>query len=250
MMRAWQVECLKLRRKHTLLIALVMLLVELFWLSFALFWNGDTFATQGFQTMFYQLPLLNSLFFPVMIGVMVSRICDIEHKGSHFKSLFTMQKKTALLSAKGALCVLFSALLVAVQIGFVVLLGQLAAFEDALLWTDMLSFFLSQTATGSLLVVLFLVLALSFKNQFIPFIVGIVVGFLGFLSAFFPPVIMRLIPSAYFMYLSTVGMDWQVDTRVVTYYVEPFKWGSFGGICAVTALLFALSLLFFNRKEV
>ncbi len=250
MITSLKAEVLKLRRKHILLISLGMILVELFWLSFAMFFNDSDFARNGYQTMLYQLPVLNSLFFPVIIGVMVSRFCDMEHKGSNYKSLFVIQRKAHIFSAKYIISIVFLMLFVFIEVLFVALLGKFSSFHDTFSVVDYTSFFFSQTVTSILVSTIFLVLSLCIKNQFIPFIVGIITGFLGFLSAFFPPIITKIIPSSYYMLLSTVSMNWDIETRIVDYYYVPFKWEYFIAISALSIFSYLVSVTYFKRKEV
>ena len=95
-----------------------------------------------------------------------------------------------------------------------------------------------------------LILALHFTNQFIPFITGIILGFLGFMAAFFPDAIMRIIPSSYYMLLSTIAMDWDVETRIVSYYYRDFATSYLIILIILIICVFDFSKHCFKRKEV
>ncbi len=250
MLKALKAETIKLKRKYIFVSVFVMINLELFWLAFAMFFNDSTYVQNGYTTFLYQLPMLNALFFPVAIGVVASRICDMEHKGSTMKLLFTMQKKSNLLVVKFLIVTVYIILLVLYQILFIAVLGQFTGFKDAFLAFEFVLYFISQSVTSVFILLAFLVLALKLQNQFVPFIVGIVTGFLGFLSSFFPPVIMRLVPSSYFMFLGTVGMDWDVETRIVSYYYRGFQWQYLIMLLVLTGFMFIVSTNYFERKEV
>ena len=95
-----------------------------------------------------------------------------------------------------------------------------------------------------------LILSINFRNQFIPFITGIILGFLGFMAGFFPPVIMRVIPSSYYMLLSTIAMDWDVETRIVSYHYINFSISYFIILMILILCVFVFSNQYFKRKEV
>ncbi len=250
MLKALKAEMLKLKRKYIFLSVFAMINLELFWLSFAMFFNDNAYVQNGYATFLYQLPMLNALFYPVIIGVVASRICDIEHKASAMKLLFTMQKKSNLLVVKFFIIAIYIFALVLYQVAFIVMLGQFAGFKDEFLYFNFILYFISQSATSLFILIAFLVLALKLQNQFIPFIVGMITGFLGFLSSFFPPVIMRLVPSSYFMFLGTVGMNWDIETRIVSYYYTAFPWQYLIMLLVLTVFMFVASTNYFERKEV
>ena len=95
-----------------------------------------------------------------------------------------------------------------------------------------------------------MVLALRFKNQFVPLAAGLILGFLGLMSMFFPPAVMRLSPAAYYGLLSNVRMVWDPDTRVVTYFRQPFSWSDLSLLLAATAVLYGWGRRDFGNREV
>ena len=79
---------------------------------------------------------------------------------------------------------------------------------------------------------------------------GAVYGFLGLMSMFFPPAVMRLSPAAYYGLLSNVRMVWDRDTRVVTYFRQPFSWSDLGLVAAAMAALYLWGRRDFVNREV
>ena len=243
-------ELLKLKRKRILLIAFGMVLVQLLWITTAMNYNDSTYIENGYKAFLYQLPLINALFFPTIIGVLTSRICDLEHKGNCLKSIFTMQKKKDLLNVKFLILSGYIIVIVLFQVMFVYFLSIAQGFSDPFQILDFALYFVSQTTTSIFIMSILLMLALHFNNQFIPFITGIILGFLGFMAAFFPDAIMRIIPSSYYMLLSTIAMGWDVETRIVSYYYRDFATSYLIILIILIICVFGFSKHHFKRKEV
>ena len=129
MIKSLKSELLKLKRKHMLFIGLGMVLVQLLWLTIAMSYNDSAYIENGYKTFLYQLPLINALFFPTIIGVLTSRICDLEHKGYCLKSLFTMQKKTDLFNIKFLILSAYLIIIVLFQVLFVYLLSIIQGLQ-------------------------------------------------------------------------------------------------------------------------
>ena len=250
MIKSLESELLKLKRKHMLFIGLGMVLVQLLWLTIAMNYNDSTYIENGYKTFLYQLPLINALFFPTIIGVLTSRICDLEHKGNCLKSIFTMQKKTNLFNIKFLILSAYIIIIVLFQVMFVYFLSIAQGFSDPFQILDFTLYFVSQATTSVFVMSILLILALHFTNQFIPFITGIILGFLGFMAAFFPDAIMRIIPSSYYMLLSTIAMDWDVETRIVSYYYRDFATSYLIILIILIICVFGFSKHCFKRKEV
>ena len=90
-------------------------------------------------------------------------------------------------------------------------------------------------------------LSLLAANQFVPMVTGVVLSFFGLFSMYFPEAIMRMVPSAYFGLLSTVGVSMQ--DGVATYVSRPWAWGYAVVLVVATALLSVLAARAFSRKE-
>ena len=67
------------------------------------------------------------------------------------------------------------------------------------------------------------------------------------MSMFFPPAVMRLSPAAYYGLLSNVRMVWDPDTRVVTYFRQPFSWSDLSLLLAATAVLYGWEMCIRDR---
>ncbi len=54
----------------------------------------------GWMANLYELPLINSIFMPLLSIIVSSRLCDIEHKGSMLKQLAVTKKRGQIYDAK------------------------------------------------------------------------------------------------------------------------------------------------------
>ena len=250
MLLSLKCEFLKLKRKHTLFILLAGVFVQMIWCMGAMFSGSTDYTGSGYQICLYQFPILNALCFPVLIAVLVSNICDMEHKGNTHKQLFVMQEKGMFWNVKWIISLVYIFVMLLFQITSIYFIGKVLGFSDTFIIKEYALYFLSSIATSLFISTLILTFATLFKNQFIPFFMGITAGFLGFMSAFFPAWLMRIIPSSYYMLLSTSGMNWDSTTRISTYYYRGFPILDFGVLLAILVICFYLSKAMFMRKGV
>lgn len=249
-MSALGIEFYKARHKHYGLIAAAMAGIPALWLVWAMR-NMDAYdLAQGYRECLYQFPILNSIVLPVMIAVLVSRMCDIEHKGGALKVLFTMQPSGTLFNAKFICTGVYLAVAIGIQIVVILLMGHLKGFGDTLPIMPFVLYFISQLLCSLFLALLIQILALRYVNQFIPLAGGLITGFLGLMAMFFPAWVMRLVPSAYYGLLSTVNMDWNQAERIVTYYQVPFPIADSAVLVAALGILYWLGRKNFSKREV
>lgn len=243
-------ELYKGKRRKTLLIAVAMTAVQCLWLIWAMRNMREGDLSQGYASCLYQFPLLNAIVLPVAISVLVLRVCDIEHKGNTLKQMLTMQPAGRLFDAKFLCAALYIVLAMTLQITAIFVLGRAYGFGDALTPKTIALYLVGQTLCSLFLVLFIQVLALLYTNPFIPLAAGLTVGFLGLMAMFFPPWVMRFVPSAYYGLLSTVGLNWDAQTRVSVYYSTPFSAGDALLLVAAFAVLYGFGRLKFVTKEV
>lgn len=249
-MTSLRLEFKKIKRKHFPLIVLGTIGLQCLWLLWS-FRNATPAAlAQGYTSCFYQLPIINAIILPLFISVLVSRLCDLEHKGHGLKALLPIQKAGRLFDAKFicTACYLFMALVL--QTAIIYVLGMVIGFTDQPLIIDFTIYFISQFLVSLFVTALIQIVALKFVNQFIPLIVGLISGFLGLTSMFFPGWLMRFVPSAYYGLLSNIQMDWNRSTRVVTYFHGNYSVPDFILIIGMLAIVYLSGRYFFTRREV
>ncbi|MEL7567239.1 MAG: ABC transporter permease [Dehalobacterium sp.] len=249
-MNALRLEFYKARRKHYWLIVAAMTGTQAMWLIWAMRSMDTRDLAQGYLNCLYQFPILNSIVLPVMIAVLVSRMCDIEHKGGALKMLFTMQPPSTLFTAKFLCAGIHLAGAVGFQTAVILLMGHAMGFSSAPPAADFVMYFASQLLCSLFLELFLQILALRYINQFIPLVAGLITGFLGLMAMFFPAWVMRLVPSAYYGLLSTVHMDWDRATGIVTYYQITFPIADCALLTAALAILYWFGHKNFAKKEV
>ena len=168
-MRLWlSVEWKKARRRRLWLPVAALVAMQGLWLAWAVRGMDMQEAAQGYLGCLYQLPMMNAIVMPVAAAVLVSRLCDMEHRGDTFKQLFTMQPARGLFDAKLALGGAWLLAAVAGQLAAIRLVGAWKGFSDALTMGDVLCYL-----GGQFLVSLFLALllqALSLRYKFSSFL--------------------------------------------------------------------------------
>lgn len=93
-------------------------------------------------------------------------------------------------------------------------------------------------------------LSLLSENQLFPLGIGIAGSFLGLFSMFFPAPVARFVLWGYYAVFSTVGMDWNKDTRIIHYYEISFPVRKFILFLAFGIFIFLLCRTVFTKKEV
>ena len=179
-MRLWlSVEWRKARRRRLWLPVAALVAMQGLWLAWAVRGMDAAEAAQGYLGCLYQLPMMNAIVMPVAAAVLVSRLCDMEHRGDAFKQLFTMQPAHGLFDAKLVLGGAWLLAAVVGQLAAIRLVGSWKGFTDALTTGDVLCYLGGQFLVSLFLALLLQVLALRFKNQFIPLAAGLILAFWG-----------------------------------------------------------------------
>ena len=97
-MKLLKCEYLKTRKRYVWLTALIITVFCLIWTLHGNY--NDFILDNGWMMFLYQLPIINTLFLPILAMVIASRLADIEHKGVMLKQLCPIAKKGRLFDAK------------------------------------------------------------------------------------------------------------------------------------------------------
>ncbi|MCR5720933.1 MAG: ABC transporter permease [Lachnospiraceae bacterium] len=205
------IEYKKHKRRRNLLLIAGVVLAQLFFL-FANF-GKKSGMEEGWKLMFYNMPIMNSLFFPVVCAALASRLMDFEHKGDMLKCLYTFSTPKRLFFTKylyGALSVFF--LIVLQCAGMYVMMGLLnfpRNFEIIyMLHYGLVTFLICMTLFS-----LQLILAFFVRNQAVGISVGLIGSFMGLFSAFLPEsLFQKIFPWGSFTSSSFITMNWDRET--------------------------------------
>lgn len=244
-------EYKKTRRRWLFPAALLLVAAKLFW---ALRGHYDAFALKnGWMMLLYQLPMINTIFLPLLAMLVSSRLSDLEHKGAMFKQLAAVCDKGKLYDAKllyglglTGLCMMID---LAVTIGF----GYASGFAGGAP-VGLYLIYVVFTAVPTLTVYCFqYMLAMCFQNQAVTFLTGIIGTFAGLFSMFLPSVwLRRLLPFGHYGALQFVGLfGWTKVERYAnaTLEIMTVDWGFCLVSAAVAAALYVLGRYLFVKKE-
>lgn len=253
MIKLLKCEFMKTRRRYIFLTAIVITAAGLLW---GLYGKYNGFAKEnGWMMSLYQLPLINSIFMPVMSIIISSRLADTEHKGMMFKHLAAISDKGRIFDAKfiyGMSIVLICCLLNWI---ITIIFGYYIGFSgDVPIKLYLL--YLLFTITPTISVHIFQhTLAMLFKNQAVTFFSGIIGTFIGLFSMFLPqlPMMRKLFIWGYYGVLQFVGLfGWTKETKYDTAYFEVMgiDWTFFAVLILISIAMYILGRYLFSRKEV
>lgn len=251
-MNTFSTEWFKAKRRKLYLAPAALLVIQLFWLFWALRDPDPEVIAQGYLLILYNAPLINGIMMPTIMAVLASRLADVEHKGQTFKLLNTLQRPSSLYWAKAGCGAAYILGFCLIQITMLLLMGRVLGYTDSPdLWAYGLYF--AQTLVISLEIFLLqLDLSLGVRNQAFSLGVGLCGSMAGLFLMFMPqwPLLRLLTPWGHFGATMFVGNMWSAETPVISLYYMPVDWvGCF--MALVGLVLFAVvGRTILARKEV
>ncbi len=243
------VEKLKTRRRGLWLIPAAVLAFLVVWTMWAYRDLSADDLQQGYSALLFQLPMLNTIFLPLMIAVISSRVCDMEIKGNTLKLLCTMQHHSTLYNCKLLYSVKYLLWFCLGETCLVLGAGRFLHFTEILPWPILMLSFVNTLSAGMAVLILQQTLSLWSDNQLFPLIIGLAGSFLGLFSLYFPDRISQFVLWNYFAAFTPIRMDWDRATRVETYYQIPFPTMKFVLFLIFTIALYLFGKRLFHRKE-
>lgn len=214
MIKLLGLEYFKIRRKKIWLMMTLFLLVEILWgfmvTSRFIAKNPDDAV---WESVIFSLSSLNGLFMPILSAIVVSRICDMEHKGATWKMLVVTNVDRTKLYAAKYLCA-NSLLLygIVTQTVLMIAFGIINDFPGALPFNLLIRFIWGTLLTTLAITALQQWISLAFKNQAFALCLGMVGGFLGMTAGLFPAVVRQLLIWSYYLELSPVTLQFDQST--------------------------------------
>jgi hypothetical protein len=212
------IEVSKHKRRYNLLlfVAVVLLIMAFIYGNY----QNKAGMEEGWLVLFYNMPIMNSLFLPVVLAAFASRLADIEHKGSMLKCLYTFTSPQKIFAAKviyGFIAILLLLILQCLALPF---MAKILAFPFVVPARYMLFYALSTYLSCCMLFYLQLLFAYFYKNQAVTISIGLVGCFLALFSAYLPTTIFqKLLPWSTFMNSIFIGMDWNRTTRATKWFL-------------------------------
>lgn len=252
-------ELLKIRHRHLFLTALAVTAVACVWAFYGDYStekdSGAFMIANGWAMFLYQLPLVNSIFFPLLSTVTASRICDPEHKGNNLKLLCTLTGKGWLYDAKLLFGLAVTLLCVTLFWIATLCVGCLAGFAGTPPLIPYLLYLLFTLVPTASVYCFQHALSMCFRNQAVPFFVGILGQFVGLFSLFLPqfPLLRKGLIWGHYGALQFMGFfGWTRETRYRYAYVEHmgYDWGAFVLCSVFLIVLYLAGRTIFCKKEV
>lgn len=248
-MKFLKCEFFKTRRRYILLTALFITAMELCFVLCG-HYSEDALA-KGWMIFLYQLPLFNAIFMPLLAIIVASRLCDIEHKGVMLKHLCSISPKEKLYDAKlfyglGIIIISLAIQSIVIYIG-----GKYLGFGGKYPLKLYLLLFLFTIVPSIAIYIFQHNVSLLFKNQVIPFFIGVIGEFIGVFSMFLPLSWLRKsLLWGYFGVLQFVGADWNKETRIANYYLMDIDWVFFVVLIIVIIAMYFIGKKLFCEREV
>lgn len=251
MIRGLRTELFKVRRRFLWLLPIGVTVMEFIWIITNDYLRKPEVAAEGYANLLFQLPLMNTIFLPLVLAAMASRICDAENKGNTYKLLCTMQKKGLIFDCKlllGALYIAFLTLLEALNI---LLLGRLIPVTQTLPVKNYVIFLGVLFVVSLVIYLMQQILSLALDNQLVPLFVGLIGSLVGVFAAFFPiGSVANFLPWGYYMVGTTYATWYNYETRESFLYEIPFPWLWMAGYALAGLLLYFIGKHLFLKKEV
>lgn len=206
MMKLLGLEAYKLRRKRILLMLLLFMGAELAWmfLSMSIYMarHGDS---APWDNLLVLAASLNGLFLPILCAVVVSRLCDMEHKGNTWSLLAAASVKSSSLYLAKFICANLLLLVYTVLQAAALAVFGIVSRLDGPPPVALLTALAGGTALTQLAVTAAqLWLSTRLPNQSFALCLGMLGGFAGMTAGFFPAAIRRILPWAYYTELSPI----------------------------------------------
>lgn len=249
-MKVIALEFFKLRRRHLLLMTMLFLSAEVSWafisVSKSFSRNPDS---AGWEGIIMTLSAMNGLFLPILSAIVVSRICDMEHKGDTWRLLLALSVKRHSLYAAKYVCA--SALLltaVLLQTLAIVGIGFANGLEPPIPYALMLQFFGGTMLTNLVILALQQWVSLAVKNQAIALCLGMIGGFFGMTADLFPAFVRRLLIWSNYKELSPVTFHYANDT--MQFVTRNIGWHLPVTLLLIGATIYIAGSIHLSRKEI
>ncbi|EST55547.1 ABC transporter permease [Brevibacillus panacihumi W25] len=252
MIHAIRLEFYKLRRRFLYGMTVLFVSVELSWafmaasMSFAR--NPDRVGWEPIIAMFASL---NGLFLPILSAIVVSRICDMEHKGNTWKLLLTCSMKRERLYAAKYISACAIMLCVCVMQGLAIAaFGTVQGITQSVPGFLLVRFMLGTMVTSMAILALQQWLSIVVKNQAFALCLGMLGGFAGLVGDLFPAAVRKLLVWSYYSGLSPIAQNYTGNE--LQFYVRYLSASlpEIGGLMVVAMVIFLAGRFFTSRQEV
>lgn len=235
-MQCISAERIKGRRRYDLLLCAGVGLIVLLWGNSSSPNTADDLAN-GYLSLLYTLPLMNTILMPIAMAVIASRAWDLDAQYGNLTLLFTLQSRESLFAAKVLKLMVQNMVICAMEGLGVLLIGRLKGYTGALPYVHLVFLLLATFTVNGMLLFLQLLVSMRTSTQVAALGTGAVFSLVGVFSAYMPPVLVYTMPWAYYVPMGTVHMDWDAQTRIASFDLIAINWGLLALTAALAVLL-------------
>lgn len=244
------IEKRKNKGRKNVLILLAFVLFEILYFTYGEQRSMNTHP-QGWLSVLYYAPLLNSIFLPTIIAILASRHMDIEHRAESFKLLYTFTKPEKIFFTKicyGSL-MLFGACLL--QVTALLGVGKYLLFPSDMPIPYYIWYFATTFIVSEILYLLQSILSFFFANQAVSICTGLAGSLGGVFLLYLPEgIIQRIIPWGLYGCTLAIRMDWNRTTRAVHFYQAPLPFKDLLVCFLWLFVLLCLALIMSRRVDI
>ncbi|USG68509.1 ABC transporter permease [Brevibacillus ruminantium] len=230
----------------------LFLSVELIWAFMA---ASMSFARNpdrvGWEPVIAMFTSLNGLFLPILSAIVVSRICDMEHKGNTWKLLLTCSMKREVLYAAKYICACAIVLCVCAMQGLAIAaFGTVQGIAQSVPCFLLVRFMLGTIVTSMVILALQQWLSMVMKNQAFALCLGMLGGFAGLVGDLFPATVRKLLIWSYYSGLSPIAQNYTGNE--LQFYVRNLSDSlpEVGGLMVVAIVIYLAGRFSISRQEV
>lgn len=230
-------EFKKSKRKSTLLLILVVILINLCYLFIGTKKSDIAGIPQPWEAILFYIPLINSLFLSVLMAVLASRSMDLEHKGGTWNLLQTMQSKSSIFLGKILYGLFWLIAFGVLEMAATIVLAKCMGFPELPPIRGVMLTISSEIIGGMVIYQLQLILSLCFSGQFAALSINLCGTLAGFFLMYVDDRI--LTPWSLMGALRVLNMDYQQGDAYSTY-----TWNTVPFFYWLIAVLYLVGTLF------
>lgn len=250
MIKTLGLEYFKIRRKKIWIMIILFLIVEILWafmsISRSIASNPDHAV---WESVIFTISSMNGLFMPIISAIVVSQICDMEHKGATWKMLVATNVDRGHLYAAKYICA-NSLLLYGIlaQTVLMILFGLIKGFPGIPPIGLLIQFIGGTMLTTLAVTALQQWISLAIKNQAFALCLGMLGGFIGMTAGLFSAAARYILIWSYYLELSPV--TYLYAESMGTYMKQPIGLGVVIVALIMTLLFYIAGSIHVTRQEI
>ncbi|RSL30070.1 ABC transporter permease [Salibacterium salarium] len=250
MIKTLGLEYFKIRRKKIWMMIMLFLGVEMLWAFISINRSIASNPDQAiWESVIHTTASMNGLFIPILSAIIVSRICDMEHKGSTWKMLVTTNVGRGQIYSAKYICansLLFYSILA--QTLLMVMFGLIKGFPGAPPFELLIQFIGGTLLTTLAVTALQQWISLAIKNQAFALCLGMLGGFIGMTIGLFPAAVRHIFIWSYYMDLSPVTFLY--DEHSSSYITQTVGSGLVVAALIMTVIFYVAGRIHITLKEI